>query len=251
VVPKKKSVITNYYDASNISDIPALYMDYLAAYIYSQKMGESCTIWDPTSILRNTLRQPPQVRFPKELSEGSKSIPLDTFKNVVSSVKFKDIQKIATDLIFYDQAFNREIVNVIQKAGIKTTFDIGLHLIRDVSGPNLSAFKMYSENIKAYQKKTKKDTLSIYIMADSYSVITQFQAYCDPSWKIVSLSKTPALDADNQFIQEMADIQIMSTLPALILDFSRSTDRFIYLMQRYKGGLTYFTEIKGKEWNLI
>lgn len=252
VAPRKKTAtVSKYFDASNISDMPGLYLNYLAAYIYSQKMGEPCSVWDPVSILRNTLRAHPQVRFLKEVTEEQSSMPVDTFRTIVSPVKFKDVQKIAADVIFYDQAFNREVVNVIQKAGIKSTFDIGIHLVRDVTGPNLAAFKMYSDILKAFQKKSKKNTLSVYIMADHYSVITQFQPYCDPSWTIVSLSKSPAVGADNEFIHLMADIQIMTALPALALDFDRSADRFIYLMQRYRGGLTYFTEVDGLEWNLI
>lgn len=250
--PRKKAVtVSKYFDASNVSDMPGLYLNYLAAYIYSQKLGEPCSVWDPTSILRNTLRAHPQVKFLKEITEEQTSMTSETFMPLVSPVKFKDVQKVAMDLMFYDQAFNREVVNVIQKAGIKSSFDIGIHLLRDVTGPNLAAFKMYSDLLKAFQKKSKKTTLSIYIMADNYSVITQFQPYCDPSWTIVSLSKSPAVGADNQFIQLMADIQIMTALPALVLDFARSADRFIYLMQRYRGGLTYFTEIDGLEWNLI
>lgn len=252
VAPRKKVVsVTKYFDASNISDMPGLYLNYLAAYIYAQKMGESSSVWDPTSILRNTLRPHPQVRFLKEVNEEQTQFSLDTFRQIVSSMKFKDVQKIATDLIFYDPAFNREVVNVIQKAGIKSTFDIGFHLVRDLTGPNVGGFKMYSELLKQFQKKSKKDKLSIYIMADQYSVITQFQPYMDPSWTVVSLSKSPAVGPDNEFVQLMADIQIMSALPALILDFERSADRFIYLMQRYRGGLTYFTEFSGLEWNLI
>ena len=252
VAPRKKTqIVSKYFDASNVTDMPGLYLNYLAAYIYSQKMGEPCSVWDPTSILRNTLRVHPQVRFLKEIMQEQISMSSDTFRPLVSPVKFKDVQKIATDVMFYDPAFNREVVNVIQKAGIKSTFDIGIHLVRDVTGPNLAAFKMYSDILKTFQKKTKKDKLSIYIMADHYSVITQFQAYCDPSWTIVSLSKSPAVGADNEFIHLMADIQVMTALPALALDFGRSADRFIYMMQRHRGGLTYFTEIDGLEWNLI
>jgi hypothetical protein len=252
VAPRKKTVtISKYFDASNTSDMPELYLNYLSAYIYSQKMGEPCIIWDPRSILQDTLRPHPQVRYLKDVSEEQSAMSLDVFKTIVSSVKFKDVQKIAADLIFYDQAFNREVVNVIQKAGIKTTFDIGIYLTSEMSEPNLTALKMYSEIIKTFQKKSKKITLSVYIMTDNYNVFTQFQSYCDPSWAVASLSKSPAIGATNQFIHLMANIQIMSTLPALALDFSRSVDRFIYLMQRHRGGLTYFTEINGLEWNLI
>jgi hypothetical protein len=251
VPAKKKVIITNYYDATASSDTISLYLEYLSAYIYSQKMGEVCNIWDPNAILKNTLRQHPQVKFLKEKSEEASATPVSVFSSLVSKMKMKDLQKIATDLLVYDTDFNRTVVNLIQRAGIKTVFDIGIHLVKDISGPNLPAFKMYSELLKEYQKKTKKEILSIYIMADSYSVVTQFQSYCDPSWKIMSLCKIPVIDAETQFVQTMADIQIMTAIPALALDFSRPADRFIYLMQRTKGGLTYFKEVKNVEWNLI
>ena len=49
----------------------------------------------------------------------------------------------------------------------------------------------------------------------------------------------------------MAEVQIMSVSPALILDFSRSIDRFIFLMQRNQRGLQYFNEINSLPWFLI
>jgi len=158
VAPRKKTiVIPKYFDASNTSDMPALYLNYLSAYIYSQKMGETCIIWDPISILQNTLRPHPQIRYLKDISEEQTNISVDVFRPIVSPIKFKDIQKIAIDLMFYNQAFNREVVNVIQKAGIKNTFDIGIHLVKDITGPNLAAFKAYSDIVKTFQKKSKKN----------------------------------------------------------------------------------------------
>jgi hypothetical protein len=47
----------------------------------------------------------------------------------------------------------------------------------------------------------------------------------------------------------LAEVQIMTTLPALILDFNRPVDRFIYLMQR-NAKMDYFVEISSKEWKL-
>ena len=251
VQTKKKPVAIKYYDITVSPDIVSLYLNYLSAHIYSLKMGEPFNFWEPTGVIQNTLRQIPQVKFLKEVPEDGSIIPASSYQPYVSSMKFKDVQKIASDVLLYDAAFNRAVVNVINKAGIKTIFDIGIHLIRDISGPNLTAFKMYGEIIRDYQKKSKKDTLSIYIMADNYSVVTQFQTYCDPSWKIVSLSKTPAMNSDDMFIQQMADIQIMTAIPALALDFTNNIDRYIYLMQRYKGGLTFFKEVKDKTWNLF
>lgn len=251
-LPKKKKVdITSYHDATNVADVPKLYMEYLSSYIYNTKMGEQFNVLDSTGILRNTLRIPPHVRLLKEHVEGATSIPLSTYTPIVSKVKFKEVQKFATDVLLYDSEFNRSVVRVIDRVGIKTVFDIGIHLVKDITGPNLPAFKLYSEQLKEYQKKSKKASLSIYVMSDSYSVVTQFQTYCDPSWKIISLSKIQPNSADEEIIQTMADIQIMTALPAAILDFTRSSDRFIYMMQRNKTGSEFFTEVKGREWSLV
>ena len=251
VAPRKKLATPKYYHVSDISNMSEVYMSYIAAYIYFQKLGEPCSLLDESQILKNTLRHHPQIRYLKDPVDASNSVPLESIATVASTMKFKAVQKIAVDIMTYDSSFNQDVINVIQRAGIKGVFDIGIHLVRDVTGPNLAAFKMYAELIKAYQAKAKKDTLSIYVMTDNYSVVTQFQSYCDASWKIASLSKTPAVGLEDQFIQMMGDVQIMTAVPALILDFTRSDDRFIYLMQRYKGGLTYFKEVKDKEWNLI
>ena len=129
-------------------------------------------------------------------------------------------------------------------------FDIAIHLEKDPSGPNLGQLKKYAASIKAYQAKAKKDTLAIYVMSDNYSTVTHFQTYCDPSWKITALCKTPSKDSDSAFIQAMAEVQIMTAVPALVLDFERPVDRFIHLMQR-NPRLNYFVEINNAEWHLL
>lgn len=251
-VSRKKTVVQpKFLNASDVTNIPELYLKYITGYIYFQKMGEPCTLWDPSQILNNTLRSHPQVRYLKEDPIETNEVSLETFLSVVSKLSFKEIQKTAGDLMYYNPSFNNDVVAVINRAGIKIIFDIGFHLVKDISGPNPGMFKMYADLLKAYQLKMKKENLSVYIMADTYNVVTQFQSYCDPSWKIVSLSRTPAKGQEDMFIQTMADIQILTAIPALILDYSRPEDRFIYLMQRYRGGLTYFKEVKDREWKLF
>jgi hypothetical protein len=55
--------------------------------------------------------------------------------------------------------------------------------------------------------------------------------------------------SDETFIQILADIQVMSGLTALILDFSKPADKFIYLMQKSK--IDYFVEINSREWSFL
>ena len=208
-------------------------------------MGNPCYIWDPMGIIKNTLRQNPQVRVLKDKPEENTE-SMTTYTSLVSEIKLTDIQKVASALLNYNVGFGQEILSTIEKAGIKPTFDIGIHLVRDISGPNLPVLKKYVELIKVYQKKARKDKLSIYVMADNYSVVTQFQTYCDPTWKVTSLSKTPS----GSITQTLADIYIMTSVPAMILEFDRPADRFIYMMQKNKI-LEYFAELKSQPWYLL
>jgi hypothetical protein len=199
------------------------------------------------------VRSNPQIKLLKEKPETdtSKQLAVSDYRPLVSDIKVKDAQKMASNVLVYTDSLNIAVIRNLDKAGIKSIFDIGIHLLKEVAGPNIILLKQYVTAIKAYQTKLKKATLNVYIMADNYSVVTQFQAYCDPSWKITSLSKTPPKDGDGDLINSMSEIQIMSVLPALILDFNRPSDRYIYLMHRNHRDLSYFNEINGKEWSLL
>jgi len=246
---KKKVEVTKYHDTSLSEDVFTTYLELLAYYAYSQKMGEICNVWDPSGIVKSTLRINPQVKLVREKPEID-PLPLSEYTSLVSPMTFKDIQKIASNLISYDQSLNQTVVRFLEKSGIKGMFDIGIHLLKDPAGPDLALMKQYVALIKNYQVKAKKDKLNVYIMSDNYSVVQHFQTFCDPSWKITSLSKTPLKVTDDAFIQAMAEVQIMTALPALILDFDRSVDRFIHLMQR-NPKLLYFTELNGAPWRLF
>ena len=248
---KKKPSVTKYHDTASSPDVFSMYMSFVGSYIYSQKMGETCSVWDESGVLKSSLKVNPQVKYLSEKPEETTTVLGNKdYTGFTSQMKFKEIQKIAGSIISYDQALNQAVINFLNKAGVRAMFDIGLHLERDPAGPNLAQLKKYAASIKAYQTKAKKDTLTVYIMSDNYSAVSHFQTYCDPSWKITALCKNPAKDSDSAFVQAMAEVQIMTAVPALILDFERPVDRFIYLMQR-SPRLNYFVEMGDKEWTLL
>jgi hypothetical protein len=246
---KKKPSVTKYHDTSSATDVFSMYMELVGSYIYSQKMGEMCNVLDEGGLIKSTLKVNPQVKLLKEKPEAD-VLTTNDYNAFVSKMSFKDIQKIASSVIVYDASLNQTVIRSLEKAGIRAAFDIGIHLTKNPAGPDLGLFKRYSALIKAFQVKAKKDTLAIYVMSDSYSEVSHFHTYCEPSWKITSLSKTPAKDSDSAFIQKMADMQIMTAVPNLILDFERSEDRFIYLMQR-NVKLSYFVELNDEQWKLL
>jgi len=243
---KKVTVITKYHDTSLSGDVFSMYLDYIGAYCYSTKLGETCNVWDLNGLIKDSLKLTPQVRLLKEKPEVE-PLGIQEYKALTEKLTFKEIQKIATGLIVYDDALNRSVVKALDKVGIKTIFDIGIQL---VTGADEALLKRFAALVKAFQVKSKKEKLNIYVMADSYESVTEFQKLCDPSWKITSLSKNTPRDSTENFIQVLAEVQIMTALPALVLDFNRPVDRFIYLMRRNEK-LDYFVELTSTEWKLF
>jgi len=247
-IPKKTKpvAITQYHSTEVSSDIPSIYIDTLAAYIHSQKMGESCSIWDPSTILSLSLQYNPQIKLLKEKPDAPASSVSSYFPSL-APMKLKDIQKFALTALQHNSNFNQSLKQLLEKAGIRQVFDIGIH----ITGPPGENIQIYSDILKAYQAKSKKTILSIYIMADSYATVLALQQSGPPSWKIVSLSRTPAKEPAEIFIQTMAEVQVLSSTPALVLDFSQSLDRLVYVLQRSPTGLDFFKEIKDRQWTLI
>jgi len=243
---KKVTVITKYHDTSLSGDVFSMYLDYIGAYCYSSRLGETCNIWDSNGLIKESLKLTPQVRLLKEKPE-IEPLTVDEYKSITNKLLFKDIQKIAASLIVYDDALNRSVIKALDKIGIKTIFDIGIQI---VTGGDEILLKRFAALVKAFQVKSKKEKLNIYVMADSYNSVLEFQKSCDPSWKLTSLSKNPPRDSTENFIQVLAEVQIMTALPALILDYNRPVNKFIYLMRRNEK-LDYFVEMNSTEWNLF
>jgi hypothetical protein len=246
---KAKPSVTKYHDTSSSPDVFSMFLNYIGAYVYSQKMGETCNVWDTDGTLKNTLRMNPQVKLLKEKPE-LEALSLSEYKNITSSMKFKDVQKFASSLMVYDNDLNQSVVQYLKKAGINGLFDLAIHIMKDPAGPDIALMKKYVSLIRVYQVKTKKTNLNIFVMSDNYTTVTQFQTYCDSTWKISSLSKNPVKNNSEEFIKAFAEIQVMTAVPALILDFQKPVDRFIYLMQR-NPKLDYFTELNSMEWFLL
>lgn len=237
-----------YHDTSSSSDISSIYMDFMAAYAYSMKTGERCNVWDPSGILDTTLKYNPQVNLLKTRPENSKVLTTEDYQNVLSKMSFNEVRRFASTVFEYDAKFNQSVITTLEKASIKSIFDVGIHLVTDASGSNLPG---YVNLIRAYQTKSKKTDLTIYVMTPSYEAVKMFQALADPSWKLTSLSKNAPTDDAMAFLHMMAEVQIMTVTPALILDFNLTIDRFIYMLYRNLKTLDYFKEVNDTEWRLI
>lgn len=248
-IPKKKSVapITAYHDTTSSHDIPSIYMDVLAAYIYNVKLGNTCSIWDPSGIISTSLTYNPQIKLLKEKPETPPQAT-SMYQSIVSSMKFREHQKYAATVLDYKPVFNSAITSILDKGTMKKGFDIGLHIMSSTSAETLP---LYIEIVKSFQAKMKKSSFSIYLMTDSYETVKEFQKLGNSSWNVVSLSRNAPKDPSDIFLHMMADVEILRNVPAVILDFTLSIDRYIYLLQRNQIGYQFFKEIHDQPWFLI
>jgi hypothetical protein len=243
---KRTMTVPFYYDITTSKNIASTFLELLGAFIYSRKQNENCTIYDPNGLINDTLRYNPGIKMIKEVPENTSQISLASLINTSKTMKFPEIQQHASTIFQYMPAFNTSILQVIQKASIRGVFDIALHITANESGNVDLAY--YVNVVRDYQKRIKKANLSIYVMADSFQLVTQFQKAGDNGWSIVSLSKFPVANTSDLLFQEMAEVQIFAVVPAAVLDFSHSIDRFIFLMQRNPKGYAYMREVKNREW---
>lgn len=238
---------TFYTDLSSCADMTSMYLNVLGTYIYAQRLGETALILDSTGLIANTLKYNPQLKIIAEPYENSSLINKNTIQDVTDVMPFSDIKKHAINIFQYSTNFNKSIIDVLERASIKSVFDIGIHLICDSSGTELP---FYVDAIKQYQKRVKKPTMSIYVKADSYATVTKFQQVCDPSWKLTSLSKTPATNFMQGNLRDLAEVQIFAVLPAALLDFREPIDRFMYVMHRNPRGYDFFKDLNEKAWSI-
>jgi hypothetical protein len=241
---KKVTVITKYHDTSLSGDVFTMYLDYLSAFIYTQRLGETCNVLDAAGLIKDSLKLSPQVKLLKEKPDVD-PLTSDEYRTITSRLTFKEIQKFATNIFIYDASLNNSIIKVLDKASIRTIFDIGVQ----ITGADEAKLKRVAALVRAFQVRSKKDKLTMYVMSDTYTTVSEFQKFCDISWRVTSLSKNVPSDSSEKFVQVLAEVQIMTALPSLILDYTNPVDKFIFLMQR-NPKLDYFVELNSMDWQL-
>lgn len=231
----------------NSGDIHASLMNMLACYIFNQKMGDRCFVYDEAQFLPNLLNQNPQIAILKEYPADTQTLQPSAVRGVISNLKFPEIQKYAGSVFVYRPEFNGAVIDVLTRNGIRSVFDIGVHLTPDASG----AFVQQIQLLRNFQQKTKKPTLTVFLAADFPQYVQEFIKHADPSWKLFHVNKNAPKNADEFFIARMAEVQVLAATPALILNYESSLSRFVHLMHRNLRDIEYLKTTTARPWSLV
>jgi hypothetical protein len=249
---KKKTLenVEYFLVPSSTTSISSILLDAFTAFVYGTRMGNRIYFVDQSNLLLSLFQNNQQCNYLKDFPEsGSQQDASSMFKSLAIKPKFSDIQKLAASFFLYEESMNRMLTQTVEKAGIRSLFDIGIHLHCDLSGTEIPN---YVKEVRTYQAITKKKTLNIYVMTPNIDHVKMFGRMGDPTWKVSAMSKIPSSDPQILLMQELAEIKILTAQPALILDYNDPTDRFITLMHR--GGPTgpeFLKLMSPQQWSLV
>ena len=241
-----------FYCNINRSGFGSNIMNFLMCYLYARNKNETLYLRDTTNniskgfhLILDTIQDLPGITFtlkdgmtlqqkiPDELREFRRSLELTFLKSEV-----KRIFKLNPSIQSKVTALHRGLPK----------FDLGLHIRTGdkVTTGEMEAIPLdvYIKEVDTYQKATKKDKLSIYLMTDSEGVIATFKNRADPSWSIKYLpSPIKNVDGHNQqvfnsqstenkmaaYIHFLAELQVLQQCPTVFCTFSSNIGRLVYL----------------------
>lgn len=235
-----------YGDTSSQQELTAIFLDVLGCYIYSQRFGEITRIYDPTNLVKSALVYNPQLSLLSERPKDGALLSQTSILDILKAMTFSDIKKYATGLLIYNPTFQKYIKEILEKAFIRSAFDFGIQLT-NVSGND---FQAYTNVISEYQKKSRKQSLSIYVKTNSPSEFQEFQKVCNSSWKLTTLGNLVPKNLLEKEMTQLSEIQIFAIVPAAILDLRSNFGKYAYLMHRNPKGYEFFTDLNNTPWSL-
>ena len=243
---KTRSIPDLFHDITKSSNIYTLLLEFLGAYIYSMRQNLSCIIYDPNGTLKKIIMFNPILKFVTTRPENTNEIKESDILGAINSIKLQQVKAYAEALFRYTQGLTYSISQILQKASIRLgATDISVH-IYDVSQIN-----KYVHEIRDYQKKTEAKKISVYLMAETADNITRFKRAADPSWTVLNINKLDINDDSELFMTNLAEVEILATSKAVILDYTNPIDRLVFIKRRNKMDESFVKEVDNKPWFLV
>lgn len=226
------------------------------AYVQAAKISDPLYVHDTPNCIgpefpmfERILRDNSTIKYLKRVPDGSRQLKLSDIENqqTISSIPFQRLKQLARDFYFYNGDTQGKILETIQSAGLaRTLFDIGVH-IRTGDKPRV-AIKEYINAIRTFGSRIGKTSLNIFVMTDNINAYTQLKNASPSNWTFTTLQEpsfytanghTPAgfaaLSEEKRqqlFYAFLTDLHLLQNIPNIVVSFSSSIGRFLYLTNR-------------------
>jgi hypothetical protein len=243
---KEEDVVKPFLFETDDAGLCSQFNAYLYAMTYSVAEKSPLLVNDTANVvslrfplIKNTFVNPDTVSF--------------TDTNLLSSISLKRRrQALSSYILGLTPSHLREAGrNILQwnEEALQPTIDvsgidIGVHI--RTFGPNQAKnipIEQYIKAVQAFQKSSKKTSLTVFVMSDSVQRFEEFKRLKNPSWRIVTAGTPPNLGAHSQrdfnaapprqrmaaYKEFLGELQVMQQLPQIICSFSSNVGKFLYL----------------------
>lgn len=231
--------------------------NYLYAYVYSLAEKKDLYVYDRGNavsfnypLIHDTFVDISGITFTDSMVASAASVRRNIGRVIttVNALPKNQLREAAQKLFAWNPALVQKAAVILKEAKLPMSFDLGVHIragdkitTREM---NLISMDVYVKAIKAFQKKSGKDHLDIFVMSDSANSIAQLQKAKDASWTIHTVRSTvPAPEGHVQssfnaspprarlaaYTQFMAELIVIQSIPDILCTFSSHVGRFLYL----------------------
>lgn len=265
---KSKQPSFSYYFQTNQDGWGDIFYNYLCSAIYSQRSGNMLYVYDKSNnisdtfhILEGVISSHANVIFLKE--KPSQGVNLMTSISqtfpILKPMSVRRLRRDAEGFFWFNRDAQQSIaMNLINNGIERTVYDIGVQIRSSKDIPIAS----YIDTVKKVQRDIGKKSLSIFVMTDSYSHYLKFKDAADPSWKVFTLATdTPffaegynpstfeELSTDERikmYYHFLTELWVMQNITNLVVSYSSSVGRFLYLMNRHQENGGSMTSVDGE-----
>lgn len=242
---KRESSVSLYF--SPIQDeFSETLLGFLYSSIYAQRTAERLYIFDTKDMIQPFFQKTPNSEFVKESPSSGTNLALSLHQTapILQSLRVSTLKSYSKSLFQYNEVTRNKIQTFLSAFPIlKQTFDVGIVL--DTSG----CVTQVLSGLSAYQKRTGKKSLRVFVMTDQLDLLREFATKGDRSWTYASLlSSQPILDKQSQYIKTLSDITIMQQIDFLAFRFSSSTGKLLYLLNQQVSSENEVLSLDGTSW---
>jgi hypothetical protein len=224
-VKKQEPAIKTYFSSSEDYVTSSLLFFY--SFAYCQRMAEPFYILDTEGYFQPLLNTSPILHFVKTVPDDAQNLAEDLYRlaPVLNQLSVSNLKRNLQSIFDYNGATFQRVDNYLSSMGLlRQTFDVGITL--DISG----CVPVILQELKAFQKRTGKQSLRVFVMTDSLPLLREFATKGDPTWSFVSLLRNgPPPTNDQQLLKTLGELRMIKKLDFVLTRFSSALGKVLYL----------------------
>lgn len=206
------------------------------------------TVGQTFPLFQTILKDNSTVKYLKEIPPNSKALnPLTIKGDFNRLVNIQTLKRMARDLFFYNGETQEKIMNRIRGTGLeRTVFDIGLV----INALDKISIPMYVSALTTFAKRLGKQNLNVFVMTDSPKVMEDVKKGCPSSWTFMTMGPS-SFQKEDLFYQFLTNLHILQNTPNLIVNYSNTIGRFLYLTSRFQHTADSLVSLDFQQWSMV